>query len=186
MFLYFFWNKESSGLFKAVKKTQHLPASVLGEVAGQRLDITRTTPSLVLSSHCDFHQRDFAPSPEITYSAFSSVKKKITIHKHVAKWSFQERTFTQQKQNYRFNKHKTSKFNKASETKRLRSVKTRQEFEILTPSNCKKGHLLLSCLSEKAHCSVFFLMKIVFVPGSPKRAFQRDHQQPPAATVVCF
>lgn len=113
-----------------------------------------------------------------SHTRLSAQWKKITIRKHVVKWSFQECTFTQQKQNYRFNKRKTSKFYKASETKRLRSVKTRQEFEILTPSNCKKWHLLRSCLSEKAHCSVFFLRKIVFVPGSPRRAFRKIISNP--------
>lgn len=145
----------------------------------------KTTPFLVLYFYCDFHQRDFAPSLEIMYTAFNSMKKIIT-HKHVVKRSFQECTFTQQKQNYGFSKHKTFKFYKDPETKRLRSVKIRQEFEIVTPSNCKRWHILKSCLSEKAHCSVSFLMKIIFVPGSPRRAFQRDHQQPHAATIVCF
>lgn len=56
----------------------------------------------------------------------------------------------------------------------LRSVRSRQGFEILIPSNCKSWHNLSSCLSEKAPCSVFFLMKITFVPGSPRRPFQRE------------
>lgn len=101
----------------------------------------------------------------------------INICKCTIKSSFQECTFMQQKWKHMLKEHKNSEVYKTPETKMLRSVKTKQKFEILTPPRHKRQNIL------RIYCSVFwFVLKKLCL--SKKSLLER--YSPTMLLTLCF